>query len=228
MNKRIVAIITARGGSKGLPRKNVLDLNGKPLIAHTIDAAKESQVFDKIVVTTDDKEIKEVSLSFGAEVIDRPAELATDMASSLDVLVHALSTLSTEEFTHFVLLQPTSPLRNGEHIREAMEMYSTSNAKSLVSVTEVEHTPYKLLLEKEGEIVPLFSEEYLTMPRQKLPTTYRINGAIYISKVFDFLQSSNLFEKPLDIYKMDSDSSIDIDTYMDIEQIQVSLNKNKK
>ena len=216
MKKKIVAIITARGGSKGLPRKNVLDLNGKPLIAHTIDAAKESQVFDKIVVTTDDKEIKEVSLKFGAEVIDRPAELATDMASSIDVLLHALRELSVEEFTHFVLLQPTSPLRNGEHIQESMNIYSTSNAKSLVSVTEVEHTPYKLLLEEEGEIVPLFSEEYLTMPRQKLPTTYRINGAIYISKVSDFLNKNSLFEKPLVVYKMDQGSSMDIDTQEDL------------
>lgn len=220
MNKKIVAIITARGGSKGLPRKNVLELNGKPLIAHTIDAAKESQVFDKIVVTTDDKEIKEVSLKCGAEVIDRPAELATDMASSLDVLVHALRALSAEEFTHFVLLQPTSPLRNGEHIREAMEMYITSNAKSLVSVTEVEHTPYKLLLEKEGEIVPLFSEEYLTMPRQKLPTTYRINGAIYIANNSLFLKNKNLFEKTLVIYKMSHESSMDIDILEDFNTVK--------
>lgn len=217
--KKIVAIITARGGSKGLPRKNVLDLNGKPLIAHTIDAAKESQVFDKIVVTTDDKEIKEISLKFGAEVIDRPAELATDMASSIDVLVHALRELSVEEFTHFVLLQPTSPLRNREHIREAMDIYNRSNGKSLVSVTEVEHTPYKLLVENEGEITPLFSEKHLTMPRQKLPTTYRINGAIYISEVSAFLKEKNLFEKPLKIYAMDEMSSVDIDNIDDFNKV---------
>jgi len=226
MKKKIVAIITARGGSKGLPRKNVLDLNGKPLIAYTIDAAKESQIFDKIIVTTDDEEIKEVSLNFGVEVIDRPAELATDTASSIDVLVHVLKEISDEVFTHFILLQPTSPLRNGEHIREAMEMYCTSQAKSLVSVTEVEHTPYKLLLEKEKEIVPLFSEEYLTMPRQKLPLTYRINGAIYVASVSSFLQSSNLFEKPLVIYKMNQASSVDIDTQQDFKDISLYLKES--
>lgn len=226
-NMKIVAIITARGGSKGLPRKNLLDLNGKPLIAHTIDAALKSTIFSKIVVTTDDDEIKKVSLNYDAQVIDRPKELATDTASSLDVIQHALTVLQEDNFSNFMLLQPTSPLRNATHIQEAVAKYTGENAKSLVSVTETEHTPYKLLVESDNGIMPLFSNEYLTMPRQKLPTTYRINGAIYISNVSSFLETKNLFQEPLTIYQMNQQESIDIDTKVDLDNCENILKKLK-
>jgi len=216
MNK-VVAIITARGGSKGLPRKNVLDLNGKPLIAHTIDAAKASNIFANIVVTTDDKEIKEVSLKFGVNIIDRPSELATDTASSLDVLEHALRELETENYTHFILLQPTSPLRTDVHIVETWKKYIDENANSLVSVCEIEHSPFKLLIENENkEIEPLTKWEHLTLPRQKLAKAYLPNGAIYINRVDKFLENRNLFEKPMIVYLMDKKSSIDIDLEIDL------------
>jgi len=221
IDKKIVAIITARGGSKGLFRKNVLDLNGKPLIAHTIEAAKESQIFDKIIVTTEDKEIKEVSFEFGAEVIDRPVELATDLASSIDVLVHALQVLESENFTHYILLQPTSPLRNYMHIKEAWNKYLKDKVNSLLGVCEVEHTPFKMLIEKDnGEVKPLTKWEHLTMPRQKLPDAYLPNGAIYINRVDKFLENQNLFEKPLAIYLMDRESSLDIDSEKDFLEVE--------
>lgn len=223
MKKSIVAIITARGGSKGLPRKNVLDLAGKPLIAHTIQAALESKIFDKVVVTTDDTEIKEVSLQYGAEVIERPEYLATDSASSLDVIVHALEALKENgknQYTHFVLLQPTSPLRTATHIKEAWNKYLKEDANSLVSVMEVEHPPQKMLLEKNGEITPLTKWEDLTKPRQSLPKAYLPNGAIYINKIEDFLKSKNIFEEPLSIYLMNQECSIDIDTANDLEIVK--------
>ncbi len=217
----IVAIITARGGSKGLPRKNVLDLNGKPLIAHTIDAAIKSNIFSKIVVTTDDEEIKNVSLKYKAEVIDRPASLATDTASSLDVIEHTLKELQNngEIFTHFILLQPTSPLRTEKHIQEAWGKYIDKKANSLVSVGEVEHSPFKMLIEKDGKIEPLTRWEDLTMPRQKLPKAYSPNGAIYINKVAEFFKNKNIFEKPLSMYIMDVASSMDIDSQEDLNKI---------
>ena len=231
MNTDIVAIITARGGSKGLPRKNVLDLNGKPLIAYTIDAAIASNIFSKIIVTTDDEEIKNVSLKYGADVIDRPKILATDTASSLDVIEHALNELTDQEekFTHFILLQPTSPLRNSIHIQEAWKKYQDEKVNSLVSVCEVEHSPFKMLMEKEnGEIVPLTKLEHLTMSRQKLPKTYLPNGAIYISKVDDFLKNKNLFEDKLHIYFMNNEVSIDIDDLNDFIFVEKLLNSNSK
>jgi len=215
----IVAIITARGGSKGLPRKNVLDLDGKPLIAHTIISAINSKIFSKIIVTTDDNEIKKVSLKYGAEVIDRPTELATDNASSLDVIEHALSILPKEGYTQFMLLQPTSPLRNETHIKEAWQKYIEEKSSSLISVVEVEHTPFKMLIEKDGDIEPLTKWEDLTKPRQKLPKAFLPNGAIYISEVNSFLETKNLFEKPLSIYQMNQRDSIDIDKKEDLERV---------
>lgn len=219
--KKLVAIITARGGSKGLPRKNVLDLAGKPLIAHTIDAAKDSKIFDKIIVTTDDQEIKDVSLRYGAEVIDRPCELATDTASSLDVIEHTLLELQKkdERFSHFVLLQPTSPLRNSIHIKEAWDKHMVENANSLVSVVEVDHPPQKMLIEENGEIKPLTKWEDLTKPRQQLPKAYQPNGAIYIGDIEKFLSSKNIFEKPLSIFEMDRKSSVDIDSEEDLRKV---------
>jgi len=224
-NSKIVAIITARGGSKGLPRKNVLDLNGKPLIAHTIDAAINSKLFKKVIVTTDDKEIKDVSLQYGAEVIDRPSELATDNASSLDVIEHALLELQAygEDYFHFMLLQPTSPLRNETHIQEAWKKYSNENASSLISVVEVEHTPFKMLIEKEDKIEPLTQWKDLTKPRQQLPKVFLPNGAIYISEVKKFLDKKNLFEEPLSVYIMKQEDSIDIDTKYDLSQAESKM-----
>ncbi|MBD3842433.1 MAG: acylneuraminate cytidylyltransferase family protein, partial [Campylobacterales bacterium] len=209
----IIAIITARGGSKGLPRKNVLELAGKPLIAHTIDAALQSKIFEKVIVTTDDQEIKEVSLKYGAEVIDRPDELATDTASSLDVIEHTLLQLKEngEEYSHFILLQPTSPLRNAIHIQEAWKKYVQEKASSLVSVTEVEHPPQKMLIEKDGKIEPLTTWEDLTKPRQSLPKAYEPNGAIYICNIEKFLDTKNIFLEPLKIFHMDKKDSTDID-----------------
>jgi len=223
-NHSIIAIITARGGSKGLPRKNVLDLNGKPLIAHTIDAALKSQIFSKVIVTTDDSEIKDVSLSYGAEVIDRPQELATDTASSLDVIEHTLYELKNNgnNFSHFMLLQPTSPLRTEVHIQDAWEKYINDKAASLISVCEVEHSPFKMLIETDnGEIAPLTKWEHLTMPRQQLPKTYLPNGAIYINEVTLFQKNKNLFEPMLSIYVMTKNDSIDIDINEDLLNIRL-------
>ena len=222
MNK-IIAIIPARGGSKGLPRKNVLDLNGKPLIAHTIEAALKSNIFSKIVVTTDDKEIREVALKYGADVIDRPKELATDGASSLDVIKHTLLTLqiNEEKYSHFILLQPTSPLRNENHINEAWNKYTTEEVSSLVSVTAVVHPPQKMLiLDNNNSVKPLTQWEDLTKPRQQLPKAFLPNGAIYISEVDKFLEKKNLFVIPLSLYIMTVEDSVDIDTKEDLEKLE--------
>jgi len=226
MKRRIIAIITARGGSKGLPRKNILDLNGKPLIAYTINAAIKSNIFSKVVVSTDDNEIKNISLIYGAEVIDRPSFLATDTASSLDVLEHTLLKLQNnkDKYTHFILLQPTSPLRNARHIIKAYNKYCEENVNSLVSVSEVEHPPQKMLIEENGEIKPLTKWEDLIKPRQQLAKAYQPNGAIYICHIEMFLNSKNIFEKPLSIFKMNCESSIDIDSKKDLNKVKGIIN----
>ena len=225
MSVNIAAIITARGGSKGIPQKNIVDVAGQPLIAYTIQAAANANIFDTIMVTTDDVAIKDVAEKYGADIIDRPASLATDEASSLDVISHALSSIKHQENEYFVLLQPTSPLRNKSHILEAWEQYCSEDISSLVSVVEEQHSPYKLLTIRNQQAVPLFGEEYLTMPRQQLPATYRPNGAIYISRVDQFIENQNLFAPPLGIYIMDKQSSLDIDTPADLEECERLIKK---
>lgn len=231
MENKIVAIITARGGSKGLPRKNVLDLCGKPLIAHTIEAAIKSSIFDKIIVTTDDEEIKEVSIKYGADVINRPKELASDTASSLDVIEHSLYSLIElgETYTHFVLLQPTSPLRNEIHIKDSWTTYLDTSSNSLVSVSEVEHPPQKMLIQnKNGDILPLTKWEDLTKPRQQLEKAYQPNGAIYICNIENFLGTKNIFLETLHIFIMDKENSLDIDNMNDLDQVKRIIDERNK
>lgn len=215
--RRILAIIPARGGSKGIYKKNIIKVCEIPLIAYTIKAALESSVFAKVLVSSDDEEIKEVSLRFSTEVLDRPQELAQDNSSSLDVIEHALKSVEAESYTHFALLQPTSPLRDSTHIKEAFKEYFIKDAESLVSVCEAKIPPQKMLVEVNGEILPLTKWEDLVQNRQNLPKAYHPNGAIYISKVESFLKTKSLFNKPLSLYIMDEKSSLDIDNKSDLE-----------
>lgn len=223
MDNRYVAIIPARGGSKGLPRKNVLDLAGKPLIAHTIEAALESKRFESVWVTTDCPEIKTVALKYGAQVIDRPDELATDVASSLDVVTHALNNIGVHEAEKFLLLQPTSPLRKAIHINESISLFEKGADTKLVSVQSVEDSPFKMIYMEEGIYRPMREWSDLTMPRQSLPTVYKPNGAIYIADINRYLKDQVLLDENTGYYHMDLGTSIDIDTSDDFEKVEVIL-----
>jgi CMP-N-acetylneuraminic acid synthetase len=225
MSASVVAFITARGGSKGLPRKNLLPLAGKPLIAYTIIAAQQTKVFDEVYVTTDDAEIAAVSRQYGAQIIDRPSELAADAARSEDVITHALSTLDAtgQTYDYFVLLQPTSPLRTAQHITECWEQYRNSKARSTVAVTEVEHHPYKDYAVKDGFLQPLFSAHALHQSRHEYPHVVRQNGAIYIMSVADFLDRKTFCIEPVLPYFMSREDSIDIDSIQDLQLAEYSL-----
>lgn len=214
----IIAIIPARGGSKGLPRKNLLSLAGKPLIAHSILAALECSQISRCIVSTEDPEIRQASLEYGAEVIVRPAELATDLALSADVVRHVLETLSGagHQPEYFVLLQPTSPLRTGHHIQQCLQEFFAASAACAISVTETEHHPYKDFTVDHGFLHPLFGAEYLSQPRQRLPTAYRPNGAIYAMRSRTFLEHNGFFVEPALPYIMDNEDSIDIDSSFDL------------
>jgi len=211
----LLGIIPARKGSKGIKGKNFALLNGKPLIAYTIEAAVNSGAFTKIVVTTDSEDIKKIAESYGIEVIERPDDLCTDNASSLEVIAHTLEYLDNS-YDAFMLLQPTSPLRSKEDINNSVSLFNSAEHKSLVSVTDVKHSPYKMLVMEDDVPKPLFSKEQMTMPRQKLPKALHVNGAIYISVAKDFLTTKDLFMQPLALYTMDEKSSVDIDTPLDL------------
>jgi len=220
MTKKVLAIIPARGGSKGLPRKNILDLANKPLIAWTIEASLNSKYIAKTIVSSDDDEILEVSRSYGAEILKRPAEFATDTASSEIVVKHAIKS-SSEIFDYIILLQPTSPLRDVENIDNAFENLFKGDATALISVCEIDNKILKAFKENEdGFIEGVSNNKYLFMRRQDLPKTYLSNGAIYIIKVSEFMKNDSFYTNKTISYCMDEVKSIDIDTKEDLEKVK--------
>lgn len=213
-----IAVITARGGSKGLPRKNVLDLQGKPLLVWTIEAALRAQVITQTVVTTDCPDIAAKARSAGAQIIDRPAHLATDDARSQDALMHALLEVdAVSRHEDYVLLQPTSPLRNAKHIDAMVHMAHKKKAGCMISVTQAEHHPWKMLIAQEdGSMRPSVRAGLLSAPRQGLPRAYRQNGAMYWGMIQPFLDSGLVFVEPALGYEMTARDSVDIDVYEDL------------
>jgi N-acylneuraminate cytidylyltransferase/CMP-N,N'-diacetyllegionaminic acid synthase len=232
--KRSTAIITARGGSKGVPGKNIRLFCGKPLIAYTIEAALQCSLIDNCFVTTDDPKIKDVSRNFGAEVIDRPPELSTDISKSSDAVRHAL--LQIKKMTGlpvvFTLLQPTSPLRNSLHIEKCLKKWFQSpKYLSAVSVTKVEHHPWKMIIDDDEGVVPVRDAASLEKPRQELPKAYRLNGAIYVVESKIFLEKNTFFINPVMPFRMSEEYSQDIDTekdFMVCETIMRKILKERK
>ena len=215
MNKTFLAIIPARGGSKRLPRKNILDLCGKPLISWSIEAALKSKYISKVVVSSDDEEILNISSNFGADIIKRPYELANDTATTFDAIKHTINNL--EKYDYIVLLQPTSPLRNEKHIDEAIELLEEKQADAIVSVCEMDHSPlWSNTLPKDGNMNNFLRDEVLNKRSQDLEKYYRVNGAVYICKTDKLLENKSFFLKDnIFAYIMDRKSSIDIDEEID-------------
>lgn len=219
---RILAVIPARGGSKGLPRKNILSFNGRPLLAYSIEAAQRCPLVDRCVVTTEDAEIKATALAYGAEVIDRPSAFSTDSARTHEAARHVLETVRSDGPLPeiLVLLQPTSPLRTAAHLTECLETFLASEATCAISVTEAEHHPYKTFLLEGGRLLPLFNAESIEMPRQSLPAVYRPNGAIFAIYSRVFLDTGNFYTPPALAYRMPADASVDIDTAFDFSMAE--------
>ena len=215
-NKTFLAIIPARGGSKRLPRKNILDLSGRPMISWSIDAGLKSKYIDKVVVSSDDDEILDIAKKFKAETVKRPGELASDIATSNDVVKHTLENI--EEHDYIVLLQPTSPLRNYKHIDEAIKLLEKKSADAIISVCKTDHTPlWSNTLQEDGSLESFIKDEVIDKRSQDLKDYYRLNGAIYICKRDNFLKEETLFLKEnIYAYIMDKESSIDIDEEIDL------------
>ncbi len=228
MENSVIAIITARGGSKGVPDKNVRYLAGHPLIAHTIQAARECPLLSGCYVTTEDTHIAKISMEYGAKVINRPVELAGDFIQSYPVVEHALCHLQSSGQNHpyFVLLQPTSPLRRAQHITDCVNLLINSSANSVVSVTKTDHHPMKSLVKREGIIQPLFDAESIELPRQQLPPAYNLNGAIYALKTEAFFREKKCYIAPTETYIMKSEESVDIDTEFDLKFCEMLMSRN--
>ena len=222
-------LIPARGGSKGLPRKNILPLAGKPMIYYTIDAAKGAlQPGDELCVSTDDAEIIQVIKNYGLEVpFVRPDELASDTASSDQVISHTIQWYKDQgkSFDLIVLLQPTSPLRNANHINEAMKLWK-EDIDIVVSVKETEANPYYVLFEENESGFLRKSKEGKFTRRQDCPKVYEYNGAIYIFSVQKFLAVGLAGFSNIKKTVMPKLNSIDIDDYLDFMMAEYYI-KNK-
>ncbi|MCX5816465.1 MAG: acylneuraminate cytidylyltransferase family protein [Proteobacteria bacterium] len=225
---KILAIIPARGGSKGVHRKNIADVNGRPLIAYTIEAALHSRYISKVVVSSEDGEILEISQKLGADILKRPEELATDIAPCEPLISNVLSQLKEtgEMFDMFALLQPTSPLRDSSDIDSAFTSLMDRKAEALISVYEPSHSPLKaFVLNNKGLLKGVLDNKAPFRCRQELPKCYYPNGAIFIIYTNIFLENKSLLADRTIPYVMPEERSMDVDTPEDLEKISEYLRK---
>lgn len=214
-----IAIIPARSGSKGLKDKNIKELNGKPLIAYSIEAAIESRMFDKVFVSTDSKKYADMAIKFGADAsFLRSEKNSSDTAGSWDAVREVIDVLKAkgEEYSEIMLLQATSPLRTVEDIMNAVHLLEEKKASAVVSLTECDHSPiWCNILPQDGSMDHFDRPEYKDLPRQSLPTFYKYNGAIYLVTNKELYNSDHMFEHGCYAYIMPQERSIDIDTALD-------------
>lgn len=214
---KILSIIPARAGSKGVKNKNIIEICGKPLIVYTIEAAKNSKYIDEVIVSTDGDIIADVSKRNGASVpFLRPAELASDQSKTIDCIIHVINKLSETNcfYDVIVLLQPTSPLRTAEDIDGAIIKFFNYNQQSLVSVSKVEDHPLLIrTIDKEGFLHGLISASS-TCRRQDMPLYYKVNGAIYINRADEINVDTSLNDNIIP-YIIEESHAIDIDTEFD-------------
>jgi CMP-N,N'-diacetyllegionaminic acid synthase len=226
--KSVLAVILARGGSKRLPNKNILELGGKPLIAWSIEEGLKNKYIDNLIVSSDSENILDIAGNYGANLIKRPNELASDTASTFDAIEHTINNIQNP-YDYIILLQPTSPFRTNKHIDEAFESLFGKKADAIISVTEMEHNPeWGNILPKNGSMVNFINRELVNVRSQDLDQYYRLNGAIYICKTKSLLKEKTFFIKEnIYAYKMDSESSIDIDLEIDFQIAKLIIeNKN--
>lgn len=223
----MIAIIPARGGSKGLPGKNIKLLNGKPLIAYAIEAALKAKHIDRVIISTDDEEIARVAVAFGAELpFMRPAELASDMAMAVDNYIYTIDRLEKEggvPIGAFVVLQPTSPLRIAEDIDGAIELFNEKKADSVISYTQEAHpVSWHKYVDTEGRFVDIFDSNIKN--RQENRVSYYPNGAVYVFRTAMIRERKYYTDKSY-AYIMPRSRSVDIDFIEDFEYAEFLLSR---
>lgn len=231
MRNDVLIIIPARGGSKGIPRKNIKSLNGKPLIYYAIYTARAITTDDNICVSTDDVEIKSVVENYGLEVpFLRPQELSTDTAGTYEVLLHALDYYEKQgkHYDIILLLQTTSPFRTAEQVKEALALYDRSQADMVVSVKECPANPYYNVFEENSDgFLHVCKGNGNIFRRQDAPKVYEYNGAIYIMDA-EKLKTTHMHKMQKRVkYIMDAQSSFDLDTMQDWEMAEMILKTSK-
>lgn len=225
----ILGLIPARGGSKGIPGKNIRLLAGKPLITHTIHTALKSELIDRVMVSTDSEEIANISKKAGAEVpFLRPNNLAEDDTPMLSVIKHCLEQITAMNWHPdiLILLQATSPFRKTQHLDNAIEKFLESSVTCLISVRRVNDNPYWMKVIKGKFISPFIENTHNFHLRQSLPIIYIPNGAIYIWKTSYILNSNQLLPSDTIAYEMDDYSSLDLDNEMDWKFAEFLIKEN--
>lgn len=221
---KVLAIIPARGGSKGVRRKNIRLLASKPLIAWTIDEAKKSQYIDRLVLSTEDDEIIRVARECNCETLIRPAQLAKDDTPGIEVVLHAIESLPGYAYT--VLLQPTSPLRTVSDIDGCIEYMIQNDSSSCVSVCEPSKSPFwSYQMDDSHQLIPLINGDLISN-RQQLPPVFVLNGAVYVAKTEWLANQRSFLSEITTGYEMTQNNSLDIDSEMDLEICEYFLNKN--
>lgn len=229
---RVLAIIPARGGSKGVPRKNIIDIQGKPLICYSIEAglaAEKQGLVQKVLVSTDDREIADIAKAAGADVpFLRPDYLSSDTAKSVDVMIHAYEFCRDrgEIYDTILLLQPTTPLRTADDIAESLRIFKASGATSLISCYREEYICDLVSYHKEGDFAKALNPKHNGGGRrQDLPDLYVRNGAIYITTVQQMIQNHRVFDDVPAMYVMPKDRSVNIDCMDDVEMLRWKLSR---
>ena len=226
---KILAIIPARGGSKGVPRKNIVNINNIPLIGYTINAALKSNKLTDVVVSTDDAEIAEISRDLGAQVpLIRPIDLASDQAQSSPVIEHAvhfMENIKGFKYDAVLMLQPTSPLRTSKHINESLDLFTSQDCDSVVSIVSVGgNHPFRMKRLIGDQLINYIDQGFWDMrPRQSLPDVYIRNGAIYLIKRNVFMQNQQLIGDRCLGYIMNDYESTNIDTPIDLKIAELLL-----
>lgn len=226
----VLGIIPARGGSKSIPKKNIRLLADKPLIAHTIEVAKECKMLNRTVVSTDDVEIAEVAKKYGGDVpFMRPNNLSLDDTPMVPVLQHAVAFIENKDNIHVdvvVLLDPTSPFRRVEDIEACIKKIDRDNADSVVTVCEVEHNPYFVMMELNGDrLVPLIKSDKVITRRQDAPDVYRLNAAVYAIKRDVLMNENKIITDNTMAVIMPQELSAHIDHEIDFEFAEFLIEK---
>ncbi len=228
-NKKVLCIIPARGGSKGIPRKNIIEIDDKPLVAYSIECAKESRYIDSVVVSTHDEEIASISKAWGAEVpFLRPKELAHDTSKTIEAVLFTVDELQKRTciFDILVLLQPTQPLRTAVQVDEAIRLFMEKQ-EDVVSLSAVSEHPILMrkLDETTQNVKPLLSQNS-TVRRQDMETFFIVNGAIYVNGIHNLSKDTSFNDNPIG-YVMNESITVDIDDELDLMWARFLMNKGK-
>lgn len=228
-NKRVIAVVPARGGSKSVPGKNIRPLGGKPLLAWSIDIAKQVEEIDRIIVSTDDENIAAVGRATGAEIYERPAHLATDEALVIDALKDLIATLKQEgeKPECMVLLEATCPLRSADDVRECLKLMTEGSYDSVATFKEAELNPHRAWKLIDGSPEVFIPGVVPWLPRQKLPKAYQLNGAVYVFRASLLAdEARSLLIGKLGAVLMPKERSKDIDDLVDFMIVEALLEKS--